>query len=90
MVTRNTRKDPEFFRFDMNNFTDYVFITNFDINKQKRLIVDGLHRANALTIACEERINIPKVRKFDSYGDKVKVIFPVMRTNFSDRHAFYG
>lgn len=76
MVTRNTLEDPEFFRFDMNKFTNDVFITTFDINKQKRLIVDGLHRASALTVACEEGINIPKVRIFESYGDKINVIFP--------------
>jgi hypothetical protein len=49
IVTQNTREDTEFFRFDPNNLTDDVFITTFDVNKQKRLIVNGLYRATALT-----------------------------------------
>ena len=46
--------DPSHFMFDEQRLSDWIFCTTFDTRKQKRLIVDGLHKAKALTAACDE------------------------------------
>jgi hypothetical protein len=77
MLKESVRKSDHYFKFDENRFVDPVFCTVFDTQKQRRLIVDGLHRANALTIACDEGYsNIPQVTIAECFGDKVDVIFP--------------
>ena len=66
-----------FFRYNEEKFKeDNVMITVFDTVKQRRLMVDGLHRGAALTIACEEGNNISQVRIIESAGNQVNVIFP--------------
>jgi hypothetical protein len=57
-------------------YNDNVIVTVFDTAKKKRLIVDGWHRAAALTMACEDGINIPEVRIIECAGNQVNVIFP--------------
>jgi hypothetical protein len=58
MLKESVRKSDHYFNFDENRFVDPVFCTVFDTQKQRRLIVDGLHMANALTIACDKGYSI--------------------------------
>ena len=78
MQTNSTRNNnAEFFSFDENQFSDRTFVTVFDTKKQRRLMVDGLHRANALTIACERGIqSIPQVTVVECYGNRVDILYP--------------
>lgn len=77
MTTENVMSDPNFFTFDEPRFSNHIFCTVFDTKKQKRLIVDGLHRAKALTTACDVgRTNFPRVTVVECFGDRVDVIFP--------------
>jgi hypothetical protein len=73
-----TKEQGDIFVFDENKFIDCVLCTAFDYKSQKRLVVDGLNRARALTIACEEgRIkNMPSVRVVECYGENVDVLYP--------------
>jgi hypothetical protein len=77
MTAESVINDPSYFKFDGQRFSDRIFCTVFDTRKQKRLIVDGLHRAKALTEGCDEgRISIPIVTIVECLGDRVDVIFP--------------
>jgi hypothetical protein len=62
--------------FHIDRFVDNTIITVFDSKKKKRLIIDGQHRASAITIACEKKDKIPKVRVLECYGKSVNLIFP--------------
>jgi predicted HTH domain antitoxin len=64
-------------KLDVNKFKkDNTIVTVFDTTKHKRLIVDGVHRAAALTMACEDGTTIPKVRVIECSGSQVNTIFP--------------
>ena len=77
MTKDSVRNSDRYFRFDESKFVDPVLCTVFDTQKQKRLIVDGLNRANALTIACTEGYsNIPQVTVIECFGNRVDIIFP--------------
>jgi hypothetical protein len=70
-------KDPTYFEFDETKFVDPVFCTVFDTQRNKRLIVDGLHRANALTLACNKgKENFKVVSIVECFGDRVDIIYP--------------
>lgn len=72
MISENVINDPSHFIFDDQKFLDRIFCTVFDTRKQKRLMVDGLHRAKALTEACDvNRVSIPKVTIVECFGDRV-------------------
>jgi hypothetical protein len=73
-----TKGQNDLFRFDENKFIDCVLCTAFDHQSQKRLVVDGLNRAHALTIAYKEgRIkNMPTVTIVECYGNHVDIIYP--------------
>ena len=71
-----TNERHNFFKFDINKFDNEVIITVFDTKKDKRLLIDGLHRAAALTMVCEENISIPTIVIYECYGEQVDVIFP--------------
>jgi hypothetical protein len=73
---QDTTKKCHFFKIDLTKFVNNVIITVTDSNKGKMLIVDGLHRAAALTIAAEEGTPFPKVRICECYGKNVNVIYP--------------
>jgi hypothetical protein len=88
MYTEDIRKkavddkyDParrNYFRYNLEEASkDNIIITVYDELKQKRLIVDGLHRAAALTRACEDNIRrtITNVKIFECYGSHVNIIF---------------
>jgi hypothetical protein len=76
-MKESVRNSNRYFRFDESKFVDPVLCTVFDTQKQKRLIVDGLKRANALTIACAEGYsNIPQVTIIECFGDRIDIIFP--------------
>ena len=76
-VGKNIRNDSNYQKLDEKEFKkDNVIVTVFDTKKEKRLIVDGWHRAAALTMACEDGINIPEVRIMECAGNQVNVIFP--------------
>jgi hypothetical protein len=62
--------------FDIDRFVDNTIITIFNSKKKKRLIIDGQHRASAITITCEKKDKIPKVRVMECYGKSVNLIFP--------------
>lgn len=69
--------DQTHFIFDEAKFSNNVICTVFDTMKQRALIVDGLHRARALTMSCEEgRTIIPMVTILECFGPRVDVIFP--------------
>ena len=77
MISENVINDPNHFIFNEQRFSDRIFCTVFDTRKQKRLIVDGLHRARALTAACDAGcVSIPRVTIVECFGDRVDVIFP--------------
>ena len=61
---------------DSKKFLDNIIITTFDTIKNKRLIVDGMHRSYALLKACYDKVDIPEVKIFECYGSKIEVIFP--------------
>ena len=42
---------------------------------KKGLILDGQHRASAITIVCEKGVSMPEVRVLECYGSAVSVIF---------------
>jgi hypothetical protein len=73
-----TEEQLDYFRFEERKFIDPIFCAVFDTQKQKRLIVDGLHRANALTTACkEDKIkSMPAITVVECYGDGVDIIYP--------------
>lgn len=76
-VTRNPNGKCRFFKYNEAKFKeDNTIITVFDTGRKCRLMVDGLHRAAALTIACEDGINISQVRIVECAGNKVDIIFP--------------
>jgi hypothetical protein len=77
MMKDSIRNSGRYYGFDESKFNDPVLCTAFDTPKQKRLIVDGLNRAYALTIACSEGYsNIPQVTIVECFGNRVDVIFP--------------
>ena len=65
-----------FFKLDYAKFTDNIIVTVTDSHKEKTLIVDGLHRAAALTMASEDGMPFPETRIYDCYGENVDVINP--------------
>jgi hypothetical protein len=75
MEADNHRKKEKYI-FDSSRFEDNVIITAYDTVKQKRLVLDGQHRASAITIACEKGVSMPEVRVFECYGNAVSMIFP--------------
>jgi len=67
-----------FFKYDDSKFRENnVILTVYDEGKTKRLIIDGLHRAAALTMACEEGKSISEVKVLECYGMNVDIIFPL-------------
>jgi hypothetical protein len=53
----------KFFKYNKEKFNeDNVLITVVDTRKKKRLMVDGLHKAAALTMAYEKKINITEIK----------------------------
>jgi hypothetical protein len=77
MLTKNIRNEPNYQKLDEKKFReDNTLVTVLDTAKGKRLIVDGMHRAAALTMACEDGSNIPQVRIIECAGSQVNVIFP--------------
>ena len=76
MTTANI-EDDRTYTFEREKFLlDNVIITIFDTTKQKRLIVDGVHRASALTIVSKKGLSIPDVKVVECYGDRIDVLFP--------------
>jgi hypothetical protein len=72
-----TTKNRSYFEFDEIKFVDPIFCTVFDTQRNKRLIVDGLHRANALTHACNEgKDDFKVVSIVECFGDRVDIIYP--------------
>jgi hypothetical protein len=72
-----TTKDRSYFEFDQIKFVDPVFCTVFDTKRNKRLIVDGLHRANALTLFCNEgKEDFKVVSIVECFGDRVDIVYP--------------
>jgi hypothetical protein len=72
----DNHRQKEQYIFDISRFNDNVIITVYDTVKQKRLILDGQHRASAITIACEKGVSMPEVKVLECYGSAVSVIFP--------------
>jgi hypothetical protein len=68
---------PGLQKLDVNKFKkDNTIVIVFDTTKQKRLIVDGVHRAAALTMACENGTTVPKIRVIECVGNQVNTFFP--------------
>jgi hypothetical protein len=59
-------------------FDNDIIITVYDTDKQKRLIIDGIHRATILTNECENRHVelLSPMRVWECYGKQVITIFP--------------
>jgi hypothetical protein len=51
-------------------------VTAYDTKKDKRLIIDGIHRAAILTSETEKQCSMPSARIYECYGDNVDKIFP--------------
>ncbi|HJT46890.1 MAG TPA: hypothetical protein VJ729_01820 [Nitrososphaeraceae archaeon] len=75
MSTSKVRNDSKYI-FEKERFSDNIIITIFDTTKQKRLIVDGINRAAALTIASETGVDIPSIKVLECHGDRIDVLFP--------------
>lgn len=77
MNEANIRNDRKY-RFDPQIFGSNSVVTVFDSRRNKRLIVDGMHRSAALTRACEEipDFMFPQMMIFEAYGENVDIIFP--------------
>ena len=75
MATGKIRNNPHY-QLDQTKFSNNIITTTFDTSKQKRLIVDGIHRSVALTIASETGLPIPEIKVMECYGDRVDVVFP--------------
>jgi hypothetical protein len=74
---QDLNKKSAFFKYDDGIFQqDNFLVTTYDCTKKKRLIIDGLHRAAALTMACEEHQTISEVNIVECLGDKVDILFP--------------
>jgi hypothetical protein len=77
MASPDIMRNPNYTVFEEQRHSDSIFITVFDTRKQKRLMVDGLHRASALTVACDGgRVTIPRLTILECFGDRVDMIFP--------------
>jgi hypothetical protein len=71
-------KKCAFFKYDDVKFRENnIILTVFDESKSKRLIIDGLHRAAAFTMACEDNVSISGVKVMECYGENVDIIFPL-------------
>ena len=79
MNRENVRENTdEYFRYDDAKFgQNNVILTTYDERKRKRLIIDGLHRCVALTVACEESNPISSVKILECHGKNVNSIFPL-------------
>ncbi|MBI4548286.1 MAG: hypothetical protein HY707_09915 [Ignavibacteriae bacterium] len=67
------QNDPEFTR--QGEFTGNIIISAYDTQRDKRVIIDGIHRATILTNECEKQLRIPNATIYECYGDKVDRIF---------------
>jgi hypothetical protein len=77
MASPEIVKVPNHSIFEEHRFNDPIFCTVLDARRDKRLIVDGLHRACALTVACDRgRATIPRLTIVECFGDRVNMIFP--------------
>jgi hypothetical protein len=63
-------------KLDMSKFLDSTIITVYAMCKMKRLVIDGLHRVAALTMACKDNVPIPSVTIIECSGKQVNIIFP--------------
>lgn len=63
-------------KLDKSKFLDSTIIPAYDTYKMKRLVVDGLHRAAALFMACKDSVPIPSVTIVECSVKELNVIFP--------------
>jgi hypothetical protein len=77
MKTDKILHDSSYSRLDAAKFVDPILCTVLDTRKKKWLIVDGLHRANALTHLCDNVFaHMPTITIVECYGGRVDVIYP--------------
>ena len=74
------QNDPEFAR--KGEFTHKIIISAYDTQRDKRVIIDGVHRATILTNECEKRLRIPNATIYECYGGTVDRIFPCDFSHF--------
>jgi hypothetical protein len=77
--SQNKRNEAKFNRSGNEPFSKDIIFTAYDSNKQKRLIIDGTHRATILTNDCwdkKENIQIQPMHIWECYGSLVLAIFP--------------
>ena len=74
-IQHDPNKKTYLFKLDKSKF-DSTIITVYDTCKMKRLIIDGLHRAAAFTMACKDSVPIPSVTVVECSGKELNVIFP--------------
>jgi hypothetical protein len=68
------KNDSDFMR--TRDFENDIIVTAYDTKKDKRLIIDGIHRAAILTPETEKQCSMPSARIYECYGDNVDKIFP--------------
>jgi hypothetical protein len=68
------KNDSDFMR--TRDFENDIIVTAYDTKKDKRLIIDGIHRAAILTSETEKQCSMPSARIYECYGDNVDKIFP--------------
>jgi hypothetical protein len=70
-------EDPNYSIFEEQRFNDPILCTVFDTQREKRLVVDGLHRACALTVDCDRgRVTMPRLTIVECFGVRMDIIFP--------------
>jgi hypothetical protein len=68
-----------FFPFENSKLVDRLFFTVYDTSREKKLILDGLHRALSITQAIKEyklTTFFPALTILEAYGPRVDMIFP--------------
>ena len=74
------QNESEFIR--NREFSHNIIITGYDTQRDKRVIIDGLHRAVILTNECEKQLRIPNAMIYECYGAKIDRIFPCDFSHF--------
>ena len=78
----DTKGSPEFIRkfdpltFEPEDFGDNVLVTACDTKKNRRIILDGTHRAVILTNESNMKLLFPSASIIECYGDEVDRLFP--------------
>jgi hypothetical protein len=74
------QNDPEFTR--KGEFAHNIIISAYDTQRDKRVIIDGIHRSVILTNECVSQQKVPTATIYECYGTTVDRIFPCDFSHF--------